>query len=199
MTLKFGFVGAIKWNQIQPRPREYRASSWSWASVDGTVECFADTDVDPDLRLLSYEVTPAQPTAQHGALDAGYIEILGRMRRTLWIDDRQTFVDVETGDAVNGEALVYTRADTDEDVNTAPIFVWCLQICPYDLILDEGHFGLILTTEDERVFQGVGMFLSTQLYTKARNLASMISTGRNSRSGLTGPSCEKLLLSRIIK
>lgn len=108
--------------------------------------------------MLSYEVTPAQPTAQYGALEAGHIEILGRMRRALWIDDRQTLVDVETGDAVDGEALAYTRADTDEGVNTAPIFVWCLKVCPYDLILDEDSFGLILNTEDERIFQGVGMF-----------------------------------------
>lgn len=143
---------------LQPRPREYRAPSWSWASVDGTVECFANMNVDPDLRLLSYEVTPTQEEAQYGALEAGHLEILGRMRSAYWIEDRETLVDTDTGDAVDNEALAITRGDAIENVSTASILVWCLQICPYDPILDEGPFGLILTTEDDTVFRRVGMF-----------------------------------------
>ena len=103
-------------------------------------------------------MTPAEPTAQFGALVAGHIEIRGRMRRANWIDDRKTLVDVETGDASDDEALVYTREDTGDGVSTGPVFVWCLQLCPYDPILDKGPFGHILTTEVEGVFRRVGMF-----------------------------------------
>lgn len=108
--------------------------------------------------MLSYEVALAQPTARYGALKAGLIEILGRMKRAYWIDNRHTLVDVEAGDAVDADSLANTREDSHEDVNTASMLVWCLQICPYDPILDEGPFGLILATEDERAFRRVGMF-----------------------------------------
>lgn len=143
---------------LQPRPQEYRAPSWSWASVDGTIQFLSDADVDPDLRLLSCEVTPVHPTAQYGALKAGHIEILCRTKRAYWIENRQILMNFETGDAVEGESLAETRQDSDEGVNAAPILVWCLQICPYDPILSEGPWGLILATEDEKVFRRVGMF-----------------------------------------
>ena len=80
------------------------------------------------------------------------------MRRAYWIDDRQTLVDVETGDAEDGEALARTREDCDECVSPDPILACCLQICPYDPIRDNGLSGLILVTEDEQVFRHVGMF-----------------------------------------
>jgi hypothetical protein len=145
----------------QPRPREYRAPSWSWASVDGPVGFFVDAEVvevDPDMRVLSNEVKPAEPTAPYGALESGYIEILGRMRRANWIIDRKTLVDIETGDATDGEAWAYTSEDAYDGLSIGPISVWCLQICPYDPILEKGPFGLILTTEDERLFRRVGIF-----------------------------------------
>lgn len=184
---------------LQPRPREYRAPSWSWGSVDGTIECFANAEVDPDLRLLSYEVALAQPTARYGVLKAGLIEILGRMKRAYWIENRHTLVDVEAGDAVDADFLANTREDSHEDVNTASMLVWCLQICPYDPILDEGPFGLILATDDERAFRRLACSFSTNLFTKARSLASLSSIERDGRSGLKGASGEKLLSGRIAK
>ncbi|PMD14523.1 HET-domain-containing protein [Hyaloscypha hepaticicola] len=148
---------------LKPRPREYRAPSWSWASVDGIVECFVDADaeVDPDIRVLSYGVKPAESTAPYGgngALESGYIQTLGRMRRADWIEDRKTLVVIETGDATVGYALARTTYDADYGVSIGPISVWCLQICPYEPTLEKGPDGLILTTEDEKFFRRISTF-----------------------------------------
>jgi hypothetical protein len=110
------------------------------------------------MRVLSYEVKPAEPTAPYGALESGYIEILGRMRRANWTNNRTSLVDIETGDATGDDTWAFTREDAHDGLSIGPISVWCLQICPYDPILEKGPFGLILTTEDEKLFRRVGMF-----------------------------------------
>lgn len=181
---------------LQPRPREYRAPSWSWGSVDGTIECFANAEVDPDLRLLSYEVALAQPTARYGVLKAGLIEILGRMKRAYWIENRHTLVDVEAGDAVDADFLANTREDSHEDVNTASMLVWCLQICPYDpkVLLDLSWLQTMKGPLDV-----LACSFSTNLFTKARSLASLSSIERDGRSGLKCATGEKLLSGRIAK
>lgn len=155
------FPSALLWeiaSPLDPRPSNYRAPSWSWGSVDGLVAFPTDLDPDPDLRLLSYSVMPVESAAPYGAVGAGYIEIMGRMRPAHWINNRQTLVDVERGDAVDGEALAYTRPDFEEDVSSELLLVWCLQICPYDVLRDLGPSGLILATTDEKVFNRLGTF-----------------------------------------
>jgi hypothetical protein len=142
----------------QPRSRGYRAPSWSWTSVDGTIEWLHDGNIDPRLRILAYEVTPTELTAPYGALSAGYIKILGHVRSAYWIKTRQTLVDITPGDNINTQGLAYTREDVDDGVATAPILVWCLLIFPYNPILDKGPSGLILTGEGEGVFRRAGTF-----------------------------------------
>ena len=158
--LPLGLLWKVSTSPPRRKPCEYRAPSWSWASVDGVVKSFATLDVDPSLRLLSYEVMPAQQTAQYGAVKAGHIEVLGLMREFCWLADRATLVDVETGVAIarDGENMALTQRDFDEGMSAADMLVWCLQISPYETKYELGPYGLILSTENGKVFQRVGMF-----------------------------------------
>jgi len=155
------FPSALLWeiaSPLDPRPNNYRAPSWSWGSVDGLVTFPIDLDSDPDLKLLSYSVTPVESAAPYGAVKAGYIEIMGRMRPAHWINNRHILVEIRTEDAVDDESLANTKPDVEEDLSSEPIIVWCLQICPYDVLQDLGPSGLILATTDEKVFNRLGTF-----------------------------------------
>lgn len=55
-----------------PRPWEYRAPSWSWFSIDGTVEYFRNLiRRDPNLEILSCSVEPKRKAAPFGAIISG--------------------------------------------------------------------------------------------------------------------------------
>lgn len=59
---------------------------------------------------------------------------------------------------MDGEALTRMMEVSDEDVSSALRFIWCLQVCLYDPILDKCPFGFILIAEDEKDFRYAGMF-----------------------------------------
>jgi hypothetical protein len=155
------FPTALLWeiaSPFDPKPPNYRAPSWSWASVDGLMAFPIDLDMDPDLKLHSYFVTLAEASAPYGAVKAGYIEIMGRMRPARWNSNRRTLVDIDAENSVDFEAITCTKPDNAEEI-PEPIIVWCLQICPYAVLENLGPSGLILTTMDEKVFKRVGTFL----------------------------------------
>lgn len=126
--------------------------------MEGTVNFLVDLDPDPDLRILSHNVPLVDSAAPYGAVDAGSIRMLGRIRRASWVDNQAALIDAKREDTVDGEALAHTRADTSGEGTSDLIPVWCLQICPYSPTLDRGPSGLILTTDDETTFRRIGKF-----------------------------------------
>jgi Heterokaryon incompatibility protein (HET) len=172
--LPFSLLWEIS-SPLQPRPPEYRAPSWSWASVDGHIgRSFDRIPIDPDFRLLSWKMATVESSAPYGGLDFGYIKLQGRVRRALWVDNRNTLIDPDTGDADDGEALAYTSPDINEGFygnngHSDRILVWCLQICPYDSVRDLGPLGLIMTTTDGQTFQRLGAFsFDRDVYRKSK-------------------------------
>jgi hypothetical protein len=74
----------------QPRPRPCLAPSWSWASICSSSRIqFTHRDeysqkfmsVDPELRLITHELTPSAPFA---ASIAGSLEVEGLVRQAVW-------------------------------------------------------------------------------------------------------------------
>jgi len=72
----------MDWRVYDPRPRqssEYRAPSWSWASVDGPVRMHGPSFGDESLVvLLNAEVTTKLPDEMSTVLD-GFIMLKGRL------------------------------------------------------------------------------------------------------------------------
>ncbi|PVH71588.1 hypothetical protein DL98DRAFT_539937 [Cadophora sp. DSE1049] len=72
---------------LRPRP-EYRAPTWSWASVDGPVALTARRDYfKPEVRIIDAQVTLATSA---GAVAGGFLLVEGPLKR-LPEDQRETF------------------------------------------------------------------------------------------------------------
>lgn len=65
---------------IRPRPVEYRAPSWSWASVDGEVQYrWGGLKVDGDFKIISAQ-TRKVDSNEFGAVTAGMLVVDARVR-----------------------------------------------------------------------------------------------------------------------
>jgi hypothetical protein len=69
-------------NPIAPEPRDYRAPSWSWASVDGKVTLYPITDTQTEE--ISVEILEAKTFSivggEMGQLTHGHINLRGTLR-----------------------------------------------------------------------------------------------------------------------
>ncbi|CAG8977731.1 hypothetical protein HYALB_00012166 [Hymenoscyphus albidus] len=141
------FVNTLGDGRIYPRPKEYRAPSWSWASVDGNVIYAFKYDMGPSsfaegLKFVSCKVEPAPLNRVSG----GELVLEGRLRPALW-DVKSlnlTKIDGESADC-------YTPLDAIENVTCdKPLDVWCLQV--------RRNQGMILRKIEEGVYQRKGWF-----------------------------------------
>jgi hypothetical protein len=141
---------------LKPRPSRYRAPSWSWAAVDGTIAFQRNLSADQDFKLLSEDVILKEIKAPYGDVEKGTITVKGWLVSLRWIENGTTLVQSDSGDAPNGEALALTRQDADD--LPSDILVWCLQVCRYEPNTGRGPYGLILATENGRIFRRLGIF-----------------------------------------
>lgn len=63
----------------QPRPKTYRAPSWSWAAIDSEVSLNSWRSEKSKLDLLYWEVHPTSIHSPHGAVDSAHIKVRSRM------------------------------------------------------------------------------------------------------------------------
>ena len=68
------------------RPQKYRAPSWSWASVEGTIELFPEVNPEEErwvdiCQVLETKTTPLGED-NTGQISDGYIKLLGRLLST---------------------------------------------------------------------------------------------------------------------
>jgi hypothetical protein len=139
------FLGQLLWametETIQARPKDYRAPSWSWASVDGRPSW---RDV-PDLkhkrkpkypcRVEQISVTPASSEAPFAAVSSAFMRITGECRDAIWrkstkellnVDDRRPIVlNTSTHDPLETDYQLLPDA-TDEFEGDK--LVWLLKI-----------------------------------------------------------------------
>ena len=143
----------------EPRPTRYRAPSWSWAAVDGTIEfpmIRKKLNLDPDLKMVSSDLVLKETKAPYGAVERGTITVRGWVVSLRWIEKGTRLVHPERGDPLNGKVFAYTLPDADD--LPSDISVYCLQICRYEPKTGRGPCGLVLTTEDGKVFRRRGIF-----------------------------------------
>jgi len=143
-----------------PRPRLYRAPSWSWAAILWNFHYVVYDRYDPELKLTSLNLVLKSPEAPFGAVTDGSITIRGWLRRLCM---RQTAVDQyillneEEPWEIDGYTSVDCIPDAEEDC-LEELTIWCLQVSPYDEDTGQGPSGAILTTEDGRVYRRRGLF-----------------------------------------
>ncbi|KAF4459941.1 HET-domain-containing [Fusarium albosuccineum] len=140
------------------REAEYRAPSWSWASVDGQIDWFDHlfTAVDPRLAIIACNTTPRYSEAPYGQVTSGSLVIYGCLQRAVL---ESNFGPLHE-DILNLGAAT-TRFDYTEKVLESKIHgyrLFCLRICLFEPSSRVGPLGLVLATEDERVFRRIGVF-----------------------------------------
>ncbi|KAK4951162.1 hypothetical protein LTR10_010134 [Elasticomyces elasticus] len=147
---------------LKHRPVQYRAPSWSWASVDGTVawhSFFRKRNVV--AQLLDFSVRPVVDTAPFGAVKSGYVSLRGRLTEALWLDG-------DTIKLANDDALKFLGAvpDAIEDAERVSsdkcALVWCLELAispPHESASKNQEFaaGLILVP-DSGHYKRIGFF-----------------------------------------
>ncbi|KAK4111313.1 hypothetical protein N656DRAFT_790404 [Canariomyces notabilis] len=148
----------------QPRPTTYRAPSWSWASVDGTI----------DFEILresyrSHVKAGSNENAPFGAVRAGYLVMRGSMKRaTLYysrgklrfngVNNQKPKDEARPFRWTQGGHLDVKLPGEDEAGDTAPLRVYAFAVL-YDRHSVE---GLLLDEAKDHVgaFRRVGWFWS---------------------------------------
>ncbi|CAD6456372.1 68973a4e-32bc-455a-ac57-2f3cfafeab69-CDS [Sclerotinia trifoliorum] len=85
------FVEELLWSvQEGSRPREYRAPSWSWASVDGHIyfSSIIKRNIIYHIEIDSVEVTPASHIDDTGSILDGYFRARGLLIRHTIVKDK---------------------------------------------------------------------------------------------------------------
>lgn len=157
--------------EIKPRPAEYRAPSWSWASVDGPV-VFHD-GVTPevserDLQVLDARIDLKDQSAPFGEVVYGSLTVRGWVKQKKVVDGGNSLVNPDwESDAHRSEdkrelpwpvfGPVLIQADSIGDFVDGTS-VYCLEVTRYDdKTVQMGPYGLVLVRE-ENVFRRIGIF-----------------------------------------
>ena len=143
------------------RPSQYRAPSWSWASLDGNVRypgSLQPQGPDHNASLVDYHITLAG-IDPFGQVSDGWISIRGQLKRVRFTGNRyRKLVNLHYGEEhsevttsldmiLTGEAHKVGQGELPEP--------WCL-------LLRGGGAGLILTPTENKVreFERLGTFLT---------------------------------------
>lgn len=130
---------------LKPRPSQYVAPSWTWASVNSVVS-FGSAWWETDFfsEVLRCETLPQDADLPTGAVTGGVLEIRGPLKKTRWLG--QTLFD---GPDAESKALGKAFMDADED---KPDIISCLRITQLS--------GLIVAikSQDPDTYKRVGYF-----------------------------------------
>ncbi|KAF4470986.1 HET-domain-containing [Fusarium albosuccineum] len=161
----FPIAGTI--DKRKPRPNGCRAPSWSWASVDGSVECevggIESWLPEAACQVLECEVSLADESVPYGAVTSGHIVIKGNVRQATFfpLTSELFFYDVGTvkGDAERAKSHYQGFADCKpgeaSTEHNPSINVWCLHIRNFG---GRGEGLLLVRDEGEDVFRRIGHF-----------------------------------------
>jgi hypothetical protein len=104
---EYNLLGQLGWNmftgEIATRPKDYRAPSWSWASIDGRpawMDVQLVKDKDFTCRVLKVTVTPSSFLAPFSAVNSASIDITGRSREAIWRRSTGELLDSDTKDEI---------------------------------------------------------------------------------------------------
>lgn len=137
----------------------YRAPSWSWASVDGEITDHPISHIEGERTLidtLDAQVVNIGPDA-FGPVLSGFIKLRGLLKPAswLWLEDDELFTLVLDSENANDS---YAFPDYMEMSTQSSVF--CLPVHTFDLEPGEPRtYGLVLEeTHEDGVFRRVGQF-----------------------------------------
>jgi len=125
----------------KPRPSEYRAPSWSWTSVDGTVWYNSSGDAVPfRFRIVECKLKLLSDTNPFGAVTSGHLQVKGPIRKA-WFNPPGKITWGKPDAAASGRASeaseeeetpvrrrdydLYAAPDTSDDATRPPGWVYC--------------------------------------------------------------------------
>jgi hypothetical protein len=117
---KSDLVVGLSWEGLHcKRVGEYRAPSWSWASVDGTIGCIAEFPYTPLATIIDVKVE-LKGGNPYGEILEGRIRICAPMRRVYLADN-----DEKSGGGKSGGRIrLEVRMENIEDEDISGIFVY---------------------------------------------------------------------------
>ncbi|KAF8864600.1 HET-domain-containing protein [Acephala macrosclerotiorum] len=156
----------VKSSGIQKIVREYRAPSWSWASVDGEISWEGHSYSESMVTLIDAETTPLFPAAPLAAVISGSLTLRGRMLPAILnflVGENGIVHDVELrgilfagGLKVNIDCLEQTWYES----HSVKLDIWLLLIAVFAPVL--GNFGgLVLRETSGGAYRRIGLFSNT--------------------------------------
>lgn len=162
---------SLQWNSapsppelVKPRPKGYRAPSWSWAATDNRVLFSAYNNASGTtgkevMKLLDFGVTLASKVAPFGQVTAGFIKVRGTLKQVAWAYDRtmRQYVVFDVDDDVGYDNLGWAHPDSREDAALKE--VWALPIL--EELGSNGPTGMLLMPVEGKkgYWRRVGYFL----------------------------------------
>lgn len=148
------FLALLLWHCGPSAKRQivYRAPSWSWASVDGSIryinnDALVSTVLDVQTELVN-------PSDTYGQVRSGLATIKGPLTRCIWHPERDPALNIEFPDVARPSGLFVTgRAifDDDEEMRSSGREFSAL-------FIDDWQGLLIAKVDEQNVFQRVGIF-----------------------------------------
>ncbi|KAJ3457221.1 hypothetical protein MRS44_014362 [Fusarium solani] len=68
---------------LHPRPKRFRAPSWSWAAIDGDPSRITTINESFSLEVLERRTELESSAAPYGAVKGGHLVVRGRLRRVV--------------------------------------------------------------------------------------------------------------------
>lgn len=170
-SIPLGLLWNVEKEDILPRPPEYTAPTWSWASVSGAVKYIVwRMKVDEDFNFISAQTRKVNSN-EFGAVTDGTLVADARVRNCRLKKDRQRRLSPLPVFRISDGPLIQLKADTtevlalirNEDTEITLLLVAHIGISLYELVADTriSHYGLVLakTTDGDR-FSRVSCFES---------------------------------------
>lgn len=145
--LATGLLWSVSDSNVRPRPKQYLAPSWSWASVDGPISSAFTSQYfgmgragsEKDLVLVSCKVDPAPLNRVCG----GELVLRGKLRPAIWDVEKATLRKP------NGEIAITNGTLRDAiESEGYPVDVFCLHL--------RHTQGMILQVIEEGTYQRKG-------------------------------------------
>jgi hypothetical protein len=164
--------GSLRW-YLDPkpgpvkRPSDYRAPSWSWASVDSVITMYGDRGLaGSTFEILACSVEQFSTSAPYNSVLSGSLTLKGRFREDIWDRRTQKLLramgrDYKSDDAPDGFVDALETDLLEDEDGTVPVFCFEMGQNPPKPSQQHGNpFGLILVKESsvaER-YRRVGYF-----------------------------------------
>jgi hypothetical protein len=174
---KNSFVGDLMWKiaTSKPRPRTWRAPSWSWASVNGiyTLDFFSWMSIAGRSRLLNCECIPTgeDPFGELSSAHADVFGVLAEIDGNPWRERQMSICwpfhcrfksNVESAhlyadSCADSPAIIHLDSPDEEDTQTDGFFYFHLGTCTGLRSAREHFVGLALRKMFDATYERIGL------------------------------------------